>query len=430
MYLLTIALIAGCKPNVVLVEITVQLMSDNAPFPAEGIPVTLTDAGGVTTFYEVSNSAGVVRFTVTPGSYVASATCKSVEDGKRIVYNGSNPAILVSETPAESLKLDLSKVVSQQLILKELYNGGCTKDDNSGGYFDDIYFIIYNNSEFEADASDLVFGNLNPYNGQASNKYYADNQLIYENAGWVPAGGAAWYFKTPVTIPAFSQIVVAVFGAIDHTQTVKASVNLANADYYWMSNSEITAFTNPKYAVSDIIPTSHYLSGYQINKGNAWVISNTSPAFYMGKMPRKELEHLCKDTEKFDLTAGTNDIGWAVKFPQSDIIGALEVFTAAAVETSHFRFPASINTGYIALTNKNGYSIYRNVDKEATEALPENEGKLVYNYAGGTQDLGGSTDPSGIDAEASIAAGAHIIYLQTNDSGKDFHIRMTASLKK
>lgn len=428
--LLAVALIAGCKPKIVAVEITVQLMSDNAPLAVEGIPVTLADAGGATTFSGVSDAAGAVKFTVNPGSYVASATFKALEDGKRIVYNGSNPSILVAEAPTASFKLELSRVVSQQLIIKELYNGGCPKDDNSGAYSDDMYIIVYNNSEFEADASDLVFGNLNPYNGQATNKFYADNQLIYETAGWVPAGGAAWYFKTPVTIPAFSQIVLAVFGAIDHTKTVKASVNLANADYYWMSNSEIPAFTMKKYAVDEVIPASHYLSGYQINKGTAWSLSNQSPALYMAKMPKAQLEQLCKDTEKFDLTGGTNDIGWVVKFPQSNVIGALEVFNAAAIETSHFRFPASLNTGYIALTNQKGYSIYRNVDKEATEALPENEGKLVYNYAGGTQDLGGSTDPSGIDAEASIAAGAHIIYLQTNDSGKDFHMRKTASLKK
>ena len=94
------------------------------------------------------------------------------------------------------------------------------------------------------------------------------------------------------------------------------------------------------------------------------------------------------------------------------------------------RFTPELNTGYVALTNKMGYSIYRNVDKEATEALAENSGKLVYGYTGGTEDVNGSTDPSGIDAEASIAAGAHIIYSQTNDSGKDFHQRKTASLKK
>lgn len=46
-----------------------------------------------------------------------------------------------------------------------------------------------------------------------------------------------------------------------------------------------------------------------------------------------------------------------------------------------------------------GYTLYRNVDKEATEALAENEGKLVYNYSLG---VGNSTDASGIDAEASL----------------------------
>ena len=82
------------------------------------------------------------------------------------------------------------------------------------------------------------------------------------------------------------------------------------------------------------------------------------------------------------------------------------------------------------MVGQKGYTIYRNVDKEATEALPENAGKLVYGYSGGTENENGSTDPSGIDAEASIANGAHIIYAQTNDSGKDFHQRKTASLKK
>ena len=41
-----------------------------------------------------------------------------------------------------------------------------------------------------------------------------------------------------------------------------------------------------------------------------------------------------------------------------------------------------------------------------------------------------STDLSGIDAEASIANGAHIIYMDTNNSMNDFHQRKVASLKK
>ena len=70
--------------------------------------------------------------------------------------------------------------------------------------------------------------------------------------------------------------------------------------------------------------------------------------------------------------------------------------------------------------------LYRNVDKAATEALPENEGKLVYQYALGVDS---STDPSGIDAEASMKNGAHIIFQDTNNSTADFHERQKCSLR-
>jgi hypothetical protein len=61
-----------------------------------------------------------------------------------------------------------------------------------------------------------------------------------------------------------------------------------------------------------------------------------------------------------------------------------------------------------------------------TEELPENQGKLIYNYALGA---GESTDPSGIDAEASIRNGAHIVYQDTNNSTADFHERQKCSLR-
>ena len=91
------------------------------------------------------------------------------------------------------------------------------------------------------------------------------------------------------------------------------------------------------------------------------------------------------------------------------------------------RLTADVDAGYVWLTNYQGHTLYRNVDKTATEALPENEGKLVYNY---TLGVDGSTDPSGIDAEASMKQGAHIIFQDTNNSSNDFHERAKCSLRK
>ena len=277
-----------------------------------------------------------------------------------------------------------------------------------------------------------MIGLVYPGNAHAKNAYYnADDKLIYEDAGWIPAYSAIWTFDTPVTIPAYSQIVIAVFGAIDHTKTVTASVNLDNAEYYWMQKND--QFTMDKYVVSESIPTTHYLSCTPHNSGKAWVISNSCPAVFIGKMAKADVEALVANKDGDDTTAGTTAAAAVPKFPSANVVDCVDLWSAANIEKSKGRFPAILNTSYVAITNNLGHSVYRNVDKAATEALPENEGKLVYDYAGGTFDEAagtGSTDASKIDAEASIAAGAHIIYSDTNDSGKDFHERKTQSLKK
>jgi hypothetical protein len=197
-----------------------------------------------------------------------------------------------------------------------------------------------------------------------------------------------------------------------------------------MSNSDVAAYTNKKYAVADMIPAANYLTTVPISQGNAWALSNSAPGFYIGRMSNAEAKALCENTDAFDHTMGTSAAFNVAKFPKANVVDAIEVWSAANQDKSQLRFSSDINTGMIPITNKMGYSVYRNVDKEATEALEENAGKLVYNYAGGTADVEGSTDPSGIDAEASIANGAHIIYCDTNSSMMDFHQRKVASLKK
>ena len=412
-------------------EVTVQLKADGAAFEVAGITVDLVDAAGTVSFQEVTDEKGVAVFTLPVGAYTASATYKTSKDGVRYVYNGSNSAIAVEKDAENAFEIVLQKVESQQLIIKEVYSTGCPKND-TGSYSNDAYLVIYNNSDIEADASNLVIGLVYPSNSNANNKYYdADGKLLYESLDWIPAYSAIWTFDAPVTIPAYSQIVIAAFGAIDHTATVTASVNLDNADYYWMQKND--QFTNAKYVVSDKIPTTHYLSSTPHNLGNAWVISNSSPAVFIGKMAKAEVEALVANKDGYDTTAGTTGALAVPKFPNTNVVDCVDLWSAANIEKSHARFPSSLNTGYVAITNNLGHSVYRNVDKEATEALPENEGKLVYDYAGGTyyEAAGtGSTDASKIDAEASIAAGAHIIYSDTNDSGKDFHERKTQSLKK
>lgn len=408
-------------------DITVQLSCEGESFAVAGIDVTLVNELGIT-YSAATNTNGAVTYNVPEGNYSASATYKTVSDGKRLAFNGSNTSIAVAEN-ATSFTINLNKVESSQIIIKELYFGGCQKNNGSGAYRDDSYIILYNNSEYEADATDIVFSLLLPANAHANNKFITDGKLMYEDLGWIPAYSAIWWFTSEVKIPAYSQIVIALFGAIDHTQTVTASVNLNKPEYYWMSNTEIkTVFKADKYKSGENITPDHYLATFPVSPGTAWTISINSPALYIGKMPKAEADALSQDKANYDKTG----LLTVAKFPQDKVVDAVEVFDAGHLETSNFRFPASINTGSVFMTGDYGHTIYRNVDKEATLALPENEGKIVYMYALGTLDSynnTGSTDQSGIDAEASIANGAHIIYSDTNDSSKDFHERIVSSLK-
>ena len=121
-----------------------------------------------------------------------------------------------------------------------------------------------------------------------------------------------------------------------------------------------------------------------------------------------------------------NQVYACVKIPNDWIIDAVEVFAAGYQDKCVKRLTSDIDAGYVWLTNYQGHSLYRNVDQEFTEERSENAGKLVYNYSLG---VNGSTDPSGIDAEASIRNGAHIVYLDTNNSTEDFHERQRFSIK-
>lgn len=432
-FVLILAAVLGlvsCEKPLQLVDVKFQLAYDGEALALAEAPVEVKSAAGSATYHFLTGSDGSAIIKLPVGIYTASVNFKTTTDGVHAAYNGANTNVVVSEAGQNEFRIDLQLVQNAQIIIKELYFGGCLNPETEKGYSDDAYVILYNNSEEEADASNIVFTFAAPYNGNAANKYYTDGKLLYENEDWIPAYGAIWWFQAPVKIPAYSQIVVAVFGGIDHTQTVSTSVDLSNADYYWMSNSGISAYTAGKYSHSEQIKPAHHLTTVPISQGTAWALSNNSPAFYIGRMPSAEAKALSENVDAFDHTLGNAAAFNVVKFPKANVVDAVEAWKAADVAKSQVRFSADVNTGYVAITNNLGYSAYRNVDKEATEALEENAGKLVYNYAGGTADVEGTTDPSGIDAEASIANGAHIIYSETNDTAKDFHQRKTASLKK
>ena len=363
---------------------------------------------------------------------LAVATSANAQTWKMVITkaNGATQELYTSEIKdiqyVKEVKEDQNV---DQIIIKELYNGGCTKEDGKSFQFDKGV-ILYNNCPQKAVINNLCFGICSPSNAQANNKNYGtDGKLTYEAEGFIPVWHGIWYFPSALEIEPYSQVVVNICGAIDNTQTVPNSVNYANADYYAMYDPE-SGYNNSNYypTPSELIPTSHYLKAVELGMGNGWTMSVSSPALVIFQVKdNTPLEYATNTANQwYDGGNVGSQVYTCVKVPNEWIIDGVEVFASGYKDTCVKRLTSDVDGGYVWLTNYQGHSLYRNVDKTATEALTENAGKLVYNYALGVDD---STDPSGIDAEASTKNGAHIVYQDTNNSTADFHERQRFSLK-
>ena len=152
-----------------------------------------------------------------------------------------------------------------------------------------------------------------------------------------------------------------------------------------------------------------------------------SPAFFIFQTQGIDAASWADDVNNIWYPEGQNTQTFACfAVPNEWILDGIEVFSYDYPDDCQKRLTADIDGGAVWLTKYQGHTLYRNVDKAATEALPENAGKLVYDYSLG---VGESTDPSGIDAEASMKQGAHIIFQDFNNSTEDFHERQRCSLR-
>ncbi|MDR2682275.1 MAG: DUF4876 domain-containing protein [Dysgonamonadaceae bacterium] len=421
-------------------SVKVQLVYPEGFEPVAGVEVSLG------TYTAPADASGIAVFEVNAGIYEASASEQREDEYYKYSLNANQSGIVVNEswTGAEQVNLEYALSATPQLdegsaapkgrvIIKELYSGGCQKDDGSGTFNYGTYLILYNNSNGVADLTHLALATTLPANGHATNSFFKNGVLEYAAEGWLPAGYGLVYFPDKVELEPGQQLVIALSSAIDNTQTYSQAVNLARAEYYAVYDPESGfnhALTYP--APAQEIPASHYLKGIRLPgaSSTSFTVSLNSPALFLFTPPAgSSIVDVATDASRLT-THGAGATQVVLKVPVEWVVDGIEVFFNSNLPTSNKRLTPDVDGGWVGHTNAQGYTLYRNVDKAATEAITGNAGKLVYNYALGTDDLeNGSTDPSGIDAEASIQNGARIIYKETNNSANDFHQRKKASLR-
>lgn len=315
-----------------------------------------------------------------------------------------------------------------KVIIKEIAIGGGFKTTEGKSYGWCKVITLYNNSGVKATFKNLAIGAVPPGNAHANfSSLDGNGNLIYENADWLPVWATVWYIPE-ITIEPYSDAVIAVNGAIDHTQLAPDAYNLANASYYVMYDPESGMNNANAYpAPYEGIPVANYWKGIMFGTGNAWAVSIMCPALVLFQFPEgTDIPTFCANANNIWYNGKEGVANACVKIQQSWILDGTEFYRIGFEADSHKRLPAGIDAGFGIYNSNKMYSAYRNVDKAATEALAENAGKLVYGY---TNAVEGTSDPSDIDAAASVKNGAKIIYLDTNNSTDDFHVRKDWSLK-
>ena len=340
----------------------------------DSVPVQLTNGTGHT-FTALTDGSGVARFSLPAGIYSANAS-KVTDDGYfRKVCNGSLADITIGATLTRvALPVTMTSMqTTNPILIKEIYNGGCQKDDGSGKFAIDKCIIIYNNSSEAVSLDNVGFGIVEPYNAEAgTHSFLNGGKLDYADADWIPALNGIWYFQEGNTIEPYSEIVVNVHGAIDNTLTYSNSVNYVNAAYYCMYDVEATSSDGGKYSntmyypsPADVIPTSHYLKAVKYGKGNAWAMSQTSPAVIMFRTEGITPKAFGDNTSNIIYPTGKegNIVYACLKLPRQWVIDAVEVYNATALANCKKRITPDLDNGYAALTGGYGHSLIRKVEK-------------------------------------------------------------------
>jgi len=399
---MTCAIATSCSDNISepddyhTSQVLVRLQGDLSG--KEGIAVRMTDDRGMI-YRQLTDADGIAAFQVPVGIYdIVVSHVTQPHDGWRTVYNGSASNVTVRRGSDSAVTLTLTTATTSAIIIRELYVGGCQRDDGSGWFYRDKYVIIANNSDQRVTLPGLCLAIATPYNSYSLNMNYDESgHLNYENEGFVPAASSFWYFQgDEVTFEPWEEKVIALNGAIDHTLTYSTSVNLARPEYYCTFDIEHYNSTSAYPSPSEVIPTSHYLKAvkYGDQMESAWPLSNTSPAFFIFTPP----DGMTPLEFGSDATNVWYDEGRALatfacrKVPVENILDGVEVFSAAWDEASK-RLTSSVDVGAVYMTARYGHSVERRIDREASERM------------------------------------GHTVYLDTNNSTTDFVERDQASLR-
>lgn len=335
--------------------------------PTEGITVSAENIDNGAVYSAQTDADGTALLNLVNGLYRVS-TSPVVSDE---MFNGSSDGVRIAGDD-KSVTIDLMYVKSGDIVIKEIYCGGCKMSPYEGNYQADKYILLHNNTGTVQYLDSLCFGSLSPYNSNATNPWVSINPETgaAEYQDFVPVIQAIWQFpgdgKTFPLEPG-EDAVIAVNGAIDHSAQYPLSVNLNREDCFVCYNT--TYFTNVAYhpAPGDRIRADHHLDVViKTGQANAYPLSINSPAVVIFKARGRTIQDFVQEKDVVIPTPGSS-IDNVVCIPHDWVIDAVEVFNGGA-SGNRKRIPPVLDAGFVFLSDVYlGHTLMRKVNAAKTE---------------------------------------------------------------
>lgn len=332
----------------------------------EGVIVKIEDIDRGNSYTSKTDKNGTVRFSLTKGIYRIQISDKAEQD----IFNGlADKVKLVNGDLALNLPLVHSR--SGDIVIKEIYCGGCTKLPFEGNYQSDKYMILHNNTSETQYLDGLCFGSLVPYNSQATNVWVTQDEstgaTIFPD--FLPVAQCVWQFGgTGQTFPLApgEDAVVVICGAIDHAAQYPQSVNLNKPGYFVCYNP--VYFWNTLYhpAPGDQITPDHYLNVViKTGQANAYTFSVFSPATVLFKAKDTTIQDFVSQADNVIQKPGST-VDRIVKVPVDWVLDAVEIYYGGSSNNMK-RMPPSVDAGYVTQSALyDGRTLYRHTDEEAS----------------------------------------------------------------
>lgn len=325
-----------------------------------GTEVSVVNVNDDSSYGAVADASGVAVISLPNGLYRVSVG--ALVEGER--FNGSRSGIVLNGQDVSEV-LNLKRSSTSDIVIKEIYSGGCMKLPAEGTYQSDSYIVLHNNSEKTVYLDSLCFGTLDPYNSNGISVWD-------EGIDFCPVCQAIWQFPgdgKSFPLEKGHDAVIAVFGAIDHTAQYPMSVNLNREDVFTCYSP--TYFPNTAYhpAPGDKVRPERYLNVViKTGQSNAYTFSISSPAVIFFKTRGMSAQEFVASPDNVVYKPGTSRER-IVKVPVDWVLDGVEVFNGQS-SVNKKRLGAEVDAGYVTLSNVHeGRSVMRLRNESRSEKL-------------------------------------------------------------